>query len=204
MNQLELMQASLPYLPTDRDLYRRYIECHKKTFRYNNLPPEALEEKERLIREILGKSGANIRIEPPFHCDYGFNIQTGDNFFANYNLVILDVGKVSFGDNVFLGPNVAIYAVSHPLHPETRARGYENGAPVKIGHNVWFGGNVVVNPGVSIGDNVVVGSGSIVCRDLPDNALAAGNPARVLRLIGEEDRQYYFKKSRFAEAGLEI
>lgn len=136
-------------------------------------------------------------IEEPFHCDLGYNIEVGEWFYANYNCVILDVCRVTIGDNVMFAPNVAIYAAGHPVHPAARNSGYEYGQPVAIGNNVWLGGNTVVTPGVTIGDNVVVGAGSVVTRDIPANVVAAGNPCRVLRAITEADADYYFKDRKF-------
>ncbi len=138
-----------------------------------------------------------MRIEGPFYCDYGYNIEVGENFFANYNFTVLDVVRVKIGDYAMIAPNVAIYTAGHPLHPVARNSGYEYGSPVSIGDNVWIGGNVVINPGVRVGRNVVIGSGSVVTRDIPDNMLAAGNPCRVLRPITEADRCRYFKDRLF-------
>lgn len=135
---------------------------------------------------------------PPFHCDYGKNIEVGENFFANYNCIILDVAKVTIGKNVMFAPNVSIYTAGHPIHPDSRNSGYEYGIPVTIGDNVWIGGSVVINPGVTIGNNVVIGSGSVVTKDIPDNVIAVGNPCRVIREITEEDRKYYYKDRTFA------
>ncbi len=117
--------------------------------------------------------------------------------FANYNLTILDVGKVTIGENAQIAPNVSIYTAGHPIHPESRNSGYEYGIPVTIGNNVWIGGNAVILPGVTIGNNVVIGAGSIVAKDIPDNMIATGNPCRIIREITEEDRIYYFKKRKF-------
>ena len=150
-----------------------------------------------MIREILGKCGESVYIEQPFRCDYGSNIEVGENFYANYNLTVLDVARVRIGKNVMFGPNVSIYTAGHPIHPDSRNSGYEYGKEVTIGDNVWLGGNVVVNPNVHIGDNVVVGTGSVVTRDLPDNVIAVGNPCRVLREITEEDRKFYFRDQEF-------
>ena len=136
-------------------------------------------------------------IEQPFRCDYGKNIEVGNNFFANYNCVILDVAKVTIGENVMFAPNVSIYTAGHPIHPESRNSGYEYGIPVTIGNNVWVGGNVVITPGVTIGNNVVIGAGSVVTKDIPDNVIAVGNPCRVIREITEEDRKYYYKDKEF-------
>lgn len=152
---------------------------------------------DELIRDILGKSGIGIHIEVPFHCDYGKNIEVGNNFFANYNCIILDCGKVIIGNNVLFAPNVSLYTAGHPIHPDSRNSGYEYGISISIGNNVWLGGNVVVNPGVHIGNNVVIGSGSVVTKDIPDNVIAVGNPCKVIREITEEDRKYYYKSYEF-------
>ena len=197
MNQRERMLAGLPYIPMRDGLWELYKDCHQKIFRYNNLPPGADEERDALLRSILGKCGKTVTIMGPFYCDYGFNIELGERFYANYNFTVLDVAPVTIGENVLCAPNVAIYTAGHPLHPESRNSGYEYGAPVSIGDNVWLGGNVVINPGVTVGDNVVIGSGSVVTHDIADNTLAAGNPCRPLRAITEADRDFYFKGRRF-------
>lgn len=197
MNQKERMLSGLPYRAWMDGLCEARIENKKRIYHYNNLEPGQDREQDELLREILGSCGKNVLVEQPFHCDYGWNIEVGDNFFANYNLTVLDVGKVIIGNNVMLAPNVSIYTAGHPVHPESRNSGYEYGIAVTIGDNVWIGGNVVINPGVTIGNNVVIGSGSVVTKDLPDNAIAAGNPCRVLRYITEEDRDYYFKDRKF-------
>ena len=136
-------------------------------------------------------------MEQPFHCDYGKNIEVGENFFANYNFTVLDVGKVVIGANAQIAPNVSIYTAGHPIHPDSRNSGYEYGIGVTIGDNVWIGGSSVINPGVHIGSNVVIGSGSVVTKDLPDNVIAVGSPCRILRQITEEDRKYYYKDRVF-------
>lgn len=197
MNQKERMLAGLPYKAWLDGLSQERKECRKKIYQYNNLNPELEEEKEKLIYSILGKAGKGVYIEPPFRCDYGTNIEVGDNFYSNYNLIILDVGRVKIGNNVMIAPNVAIYTAGHPIHPESRISGYEYGMEITIGDNVWIGGNVVINPGVTIGKNVVIGSGSVVTKDIPDNYIAVGNPCKLLRTITEEDRDYYFKDRKF-------
>ena len=197
MNQKERMLAGLPYKAWLDGLSEERLANKKRVYRYNHLPPEALEEQDALIRQILGRTGETVHIEAPFHCDYGYNIEVGENFFANYNLVILDVGRVTIGKNAQIAPNVAIYTAGHPIHPDSRNSGYEYGIPVTIGDNVWIGGNVCVMPGVTIGSNVVIGAGSVVTRDIPDNVIAAGNPCRVIREITEADRDYYYKDRRF-------
>ncbi|MBO4460901.1 MAG: sugar O-acetyltransferase [Clostridiales bacterium] len=198
MNHKERMLANLPYKSWMDGLKEESIENKKKIFRYNNLPPDAEEERDKLIREILGKTCEGyLNIESPFHCDYGYNIEVGTNFFANYNFIVLDVGKVRIGNDVMLGPNVAIYTAGHPIHPESRNSGYEYGIDVTIGDNVWIGGNVCIMPGVNIGNNVVIGAGSVVTKDIPDNVIAVGNPCKVVREITEEDRDYYYKDRKF-------
>lgn len=147
----------------------------------------------KIVKELFGKSEGAF-VNPPFFCDYGSHIEVGKNFFANYNCTILDVAKVKIGDNCFMAPNVAIYTAGHPIHPETRNSGYEYGIEVVIGDNVWIGGSAVICPGVHIGSNVVIGAGSVVTKDIPDNVVAAGNPCKVIREISEEDRRFYFKK----------
>ncbi len=150
---------------------------------YNRLRPSQQGEKTQLLKQLLGKTGNNLIIEPPFACDYGHNIEVGENFYANVNLVILDGAKVSIGDNAFIAPNVGIYTAGHPLDVEQRNRGLEYALPVTIGHNVWIGAGVSILPGVTIGDNTVIGAGSVVTKDIPSNVLAVGNPCRVIKDI---------------------
>lgn len=145
-----------------------------------------------VVKELLGKSEGAF-INPPFYCDYGKNIEVGKNFFANYNCTILDVAKVKIGDNCQMAPNVAIYTAGHPIHPATRNSLYEYGKPVTIGDNVWIGGNTVLCPGVQVGNNVVIGAGSVVTKDLPDWCIAAGNPCRVIRKITDADKRKLFR-----------
>ncbi|SHI79871.1 sugar O-acetyltransferase [Pseudobutyrivibrio xylanivorans] len=197
MNQKERMLANLPYKAWLDGLSEERMENKKKIYKYNNLEPDKQEEKDKLIKKILGKTGESINIETPFHCDYGYNIEVGENFFANYNLVILDVGKVKIGDNAQIAPNVAIYTAGHPIHPDSRNSGYEYGIDITIGDNVWIGGNTCIMPGVTIGNNVVIGGGSVVNKDLPDNVIAVGNPCKVVRKITEADRDYYYKDRKF-------
>ena len=197
MNQKERMLAELPYKAWMDGLSEERMENKKRIFRFNHLPPEAVEEQDLLIRKILGKTGDYVHIEAPFHCDYGYNIEVGENFFANYNLTVLDVGKVRLGKNAQIAPNVSIYTAGHPVHPDTRNSGYEYGIAVTIGDDVWIGGNVVILPGVTIGDRAVIGAGSVVTGNIPANAIAAGNPCKVIRMITEADREYYYKDRRF-------
>jgi len=197
MNQKERMLRGLPYKAWLDGLSEERLACSKKIYEYNHLPPERWEERPALLKQLLGKTGEEITINEPFHCDYGYNIEVGENFFANYNFTVLDVGKVIIGDNAFIAPNVSIYTAGHPIHPLSRNSGYEYGLDIVIGDNVWLGGSVSIMPGVHIGSNVVIGGGSVVTRDIPDNVLAVGNPCRVVREITEEDRKYYYKNLVF-------
>lgn len=158
-------------------------------FRLNSLPPSAREERDSLLRSMLGGAGRNLCVHSPFRCDFGSNIRLGDNLIANFNLTILDEGEVTIGDNVFIGPNCGIYTIIHALLPEQRNAGIMRSRPVRIGDNVWLGAAVTVLPGVIIGDGAVIGAGSVVTRDIPAGVLAAGNPCRPLRpLEPERDR----------------
>ncbi|MBR3464138.1 MAG: sugar O-acetyltransferase [Clostridiales bacterium] len=197
MDHKERMLANLPYKAWLDGLSEERLENKKKIYRYNHLEPGNPEEKDSLIKDILGKCGDYINIEPPFFCDYGYNIEIGENFFANYNFTVLDVGKVRIGENVQIAPNVSIYTAGHPIHPETRNSGYEYGIDITIGDNCWIGGNTCIMPGVTIGKNVVIGAGSVVTKDIPDDVIAVGNPCRVVRKITEEDRDYYYKDRKF-------
>ncbi len=191
------MLAGLPYKPWLDGLGEDRLENKKKIFAFNNLEPGNFEEKTRMLKEILGKTGDYINIEAPFHCDYGYNIEVGEDFFANYNFVVLDVGKVKIGNRVQIAPNVSLYTAGHPVHPESRNSGYEYGIGITIGDNVWIGGNTCVLPGVTIGNNVVIGAGSVVTKDIPDNVIALGNPCKVVREITEADRDFYYKDRKF-------
>ena len=143
------------------------------------------------MRKLLGTIGADFWIQPPFYCDYGSNIHIGDHFYANYGCVILDPGEVFIGDHVFLAPRVSIYTATHPIDAEVRNAELEYALPVRIGSSVWIGGNTVICPGVTIGDNVVIGAGSVVTKDIPSGVVAAGNPCKVLRPITDADRDYW-------------
>lgn len=147
-----------------------------------------------IVQELFGKADETTFLNPPFFCDYGSNIFVGKNCFINYNCTILDNGKVRLGDNCMLAPNVSIYTAGHALYPDSRNLGYEYGIDVTIGNNVWIGGNTVILPGISIGDNAVIGAGSVVTKDIPAWSFAAGNPCKVIRPITEKDKRYYYKK----------
>ena len=195
MTQYERMLEGLPYYADD-EIREKMMNTRFLLQEYNSVAPDNMDRKKELLREILGKTGECIYIEPPFHCDYGCNIEIGENFYANYNLIVLDCCKITIGDDVLFGPNVTIAAAGHPIHPESRKK-YEYGISVTIGNEVWIGANVVICPGVTIGDGSVIGAGSVVTRDIPANVVAFGNPCRVYREITEEDRHLYYKDRPF-------
>lgn len=197
MNQKERRDKGLPYI-SDNAVFEEQRVCRKILQRLNTVDRSDFEEIGKIVKELFGKS-ENAFLNPPFYCDYGSHIEVGKNLFMNYNCVIIDVAKVTIGDNCMFAPNVAIYTAGHPVHPVTRNSMYEYGVEVTIGDNVWIGGNSVVLPGVHIGSNTVIGAGSVVTKDIPDWVIAAGNPCKVIRKITEEDRKYYYKDKEFDE-----
>lgn len=159
------------------------IRCKALCHKYNSVSPEMIGIRLDLLKSILGKTKSIFLLEQPFMCDYGYNIEIGENFYSNHNLIILDEGNVTFGDNVLVGPNCAFYTSTHPFSAEIRMSGKKMSKPIKIGNNVWICGNVTVLPGVSIGDNSIIGAGSVVSKDIPSNVLALGIPCRVIKNI---------------------
>ncbi len=191
MNQIRRRDLGLLYISDDA-VMEQQKPARQLTQRLNAIDRSDFDGIKAIVKQLFGKS-ENAFVNPPFYCDYGFNIEVGDNFFANYNCTILDVAKVKIGKNCLLAPNVAIYTAGHAVDPELRAAMYEYGMPVTIGDNVWIGGISVICPGVTIGDNSVIGAGSVVTKDIPSDVVAAGNPCRVIRAITERDKTYYFK-----------
>lgn len=184
MTEKEKCQQGLLYDANyDKELLADREKAKEVLYDYNRLRPSQQSEKTQLLKSFLGKTGENLIVEPPFACDYGYNIEVGENFYANVNLVILDGAKVSIGDNAFIAPNVGIYTAGHPLDAAQRNQGLEYARPVTIGHNVWIGAGVSILPGVTIGNNAVIGAGSVVTKDIPDSVLAVGNPCRVVKEI---------------------
>ncbi|WP_185285946.1 sugar O-acetyltransferase [Chryseobacterium indologenes] len=165
----------------DKELINERIACKDLCLEYNGLKNSDADGRRKALEKIIGNIKENICIEPSFWCDYGYNIEVGENFYANHNLIILDCAKVKFGDNVFIGPNCSFYTAGHPLDVQQRNEGLEYAHPITVGNNVWFGGNVVVLPGVSIGNNSVIGAGSVVTKDIPDNVVAVGNPCKIIK-----------------------
>ena len=197
MTEKEKMIAGKPYKAFGEELFKERQYAKELIFEFNSLKPNQMKERNEILKKLLGKTEKSFFFEPPFRCDYGYNIEIGNHFYSNYNLIILDCAKVTIGDNVLMGPNVGIYTAGHPIHHEMRNQWYEYSFPISIGDNVWIGGNVVINAGVSIGNNTVIGSGSVVTKDIPENVIAFGNPCKVIREITDDDKQFYFKNLKF-------
>lgn len=194
MTEKEKMKLGLLYDPGfDGDLAAERARCKDLCFDYNHLRPSQTEAQKAIIRKLLGKTGQHFCITAPFWCDYGYNIEVGENFYTNHNCVILDGAKVTFGDFVFIAPNCTFSTAGHPLDAEQRDMGLEYAYPITVGDHVWFGASVTVLPGVTIGSNTVIGAGSVVNRDIPSGVVAVGNPCRVLRSITEEDKKKYWR-----------
>ena len=184
MSEKEKMLAGEIYNANyDKELIEERTKAKDLCYEYNNIKPSDSEKRKEIMKTILGKTKENFLIEQLFMCDYGYNIEIGENFYSNHNLVILDANKVKFGDNVFIAPNCGFYTSGHPLDYETRNKGLEYAKPIIVGSNVWIGGNVCVLSGVTIGDNVVIGAGSVVNKDIPSNSVAVGNPCKVIKQL---------------------
>ncbi|MFD7522991.1 sugar O-acetyltransferase [Paenibacillus chitinolyticus] len=191
LTEKQKMLAGKPYKAFGEELLLERQHAKEVLFDYNALRPGEVEKRNELLRSLLGRAGKAFFIEPPFRCDYGYNISLGENFYANYNLTVLDCNRVTIGNNVLIGPNVSVFTAGHAIHPELRVNEVEYALPISIGNNVWIGGGAILNPGVSIGDNTIIGSGSVVTKDIPADVIAAGNPCRVLRPITEDDRNQF-------------
>jgi maltose O-acetyltransferase len=177
------MLAGMLYLAFDPELVAGRNNARRLTWRYNATTEDEMAEREALLREMFGAVGESVYVEPPFLCDYGANIFAGDRLYINFGCVILDCAAIHFGNDVKLGPSVQIYAAYHPLDAAFRTSGPELAAPIHIGNRVWIGGGAILCPGVTIGDDSVIGAGSVVTRDIPPGVVAVGNPCRVLREI---------------------
>ncbi len=175
----------------DSELAEMRAECAQRCWEYNRLNPAETAQMQDMIRRLFRQAGADCVIMQPFRCDYGFHISVGDHFFANYNCIMLDAADITFGDYVFIAPNCVFTTAGHAIDEEQRNRGLEIALPISVGNSVWFGANVTVLPGVTVGDNVIVGAGSVVTGDIPSGVIAVGSPCRVLRRITEEDKRKY-------------
>ncbi|EFA80295.1 Acetyltransferase [Heterostelium album PN500] len=187
----EKMISSKLYFSGDAELTQDRLNAKEICYDFNLLRPSLREERANLIKKLFGKTGKDICIESPFHCDYGYNIEVGNGFYTNHGCCFLDVAPIKIGENCMFGPNVGLYCAGHPIDVATRNSYLEYGYPITIGDNVWIGGNVTVLPGVTIGDNTIIGGGSVVTKSIPSNCIAVGNPCRVLREITEEDKNKY-------------
>ena len=191
MTEKDLMLAGELYDSRDAQLQEDCRRSRQLTRLFNATTEEQMEYRVELLKKLFKRTGEKIYIEPPFRCDYGSNITIGENFYANFDCIILDVAEVFIGDNVLFAPRVSVYTVGHPTDTFTRNLFLGNAKRIFIGNNVWIGGNTVINPGVRIGDDSVIGAGSVVTHGIPENVVAAGNPCRVLREISEEEKQYW-------------
>lgn len=191
MTEKEKMLKGLLYNAIGEELQADRLRAKDLCFRFNALLPSDEAARQAVLKRLLGKTADDPCIMSPFWCDYGYNIEIGEHFFSNHNLVILDCAKVTFGDHVFVAPHCGFHTAGHPVDFERRNQGLEYAYPITVGDNVWIGAGVQVMPGVNIGSNVVIGGGSIVTRNIPDNVVAVGNPCRVLRPISDEDRLRY-------------
>ena len=200
MSEKHRMLKGQLYKPFDKELAADNKQARMLTRLFNSSTEEQGDYRRTLLKRLFKNTGKNIYIEPPFRTDYGCHTSVGENFYANYDCIIIDVCPVTIGDSAFLGPRVCIYTATHPIDAEVRNTFLEYGKPVTIGNNVWIGGNSVINPGVSIGDNVVIGSGSVVTKDIPANTIAAGNTAKVIRAITEDDKRYWQAQAAQYEA----
>lgn len=190
MTEKEKMQRQMLYDANyNNELLEERSKARELCLRYNQLLPSEEQKQREILNRLLGRTKGEFCIIAPFWCDYGYNIEIGENFFANYNTVILDEGRVSFGDNVFIAPNCGFYTAGHPIDFERRNQGLEYAYPIIVGDNVWIGAGTHIMPGVTVGNNVVIGGGSVVVKDIPSDTVAFGNPCRAVRAITEEDKK---------------
>ena len=190
-----MLQEGL-YRAGNEELREDVRKSRQLTRLFNNTTEEQMDYRQVLLKKMFKATGEDIYIEPPFRCDYGTNTTIGNNFYANFDCVFLDVAPITIGDNCMFGPKVSLLTPGHPIDAVVRNSGLEFGRAITIGDNVWFGGNVVVNPGVTIGDNTIIGSGAVVTKDIPDNVIAAGNPCKVIRAITDEDKRYWEEEQK--------
>ena len=192
----EKMKNGMLYIDLGEGLDEERRRCKELLYDYNHTRPSEEIKRKDLLKKLLGDMGEDIWIEPPVHMAYGTNVHIGENFYANFNLVIVDDIDVYIGEYVMIAPNVTITPTGHPVDSDLRRPGTQFSIPVRIGNNVWIGSNVVILPGITIGDNSVIGAGSVVTHDIPENVVAVGNPCGVLRKIDERDKEYYYKNRR--------
>lgn len=185
------------YLPSDAELVREQTACLERLYDFNQTRPGEMEMRTAMLKEMFAEIGDGCYIEPPFHANFsGAHVHFGKNIYANFNLTMVDDTHIYVGDYTMFGPNVTVTTAGHPILPELREQGYQYNAAIHIGRNCWIGSGVMIMPGIIIGDNVVIGAGSVVTHDLPSNVVAVGTPCKVLREVGEHDREYYFKEHK--------
>ncbi len=190
----EKMHSGEIYFPNDDELMEEQLGYINRLYDFNMTRPTEMEKRERLLKEMFAEIGEGCYVEPPLHSNFGgYHVHFGKNVYANFNLTLVDDTHIYVGDYTMFGPNVTVATAGHPICPELREKGLQYNMPVHIGKNCWIGANAVVLPGITIGDNVVIGAGSVVTKDIPSNVVAAGNPCRVLRQVSEHDREYYYK-----------
>lgn len=199
MSQLKRMLSGELYMAEGEELGKIRDNMLDKLYQYNHADYNNHKLRDELIKEILGGYKDKLKITPPVYFDYGKHTFVGKNFYANFDCIFLDVNTITIGDNVMFGPRVGLYTAGHPIDKDVRITGLEYGLPITIGNNVWIGGNVVVMPGVHIGDNTIIGSGSVVTKDIPSDVIAAGNPCKVIRNITTEDKIYWEGKKKIYE-----
>lgn len=197
MAVLDVLHSGELYLPEDEEIMAEQFKCLEKLYDFNATRPSEMSKRTAMLKEMFAEIGENCYIEPPLHSNWGGkHVHFGKNVYANFNLTLVDDTHIYVGDYTLIGPNVTIATAGHPVEPSLREKAYQYNAPVKIGKNCWLGAGVVIVPGVTIGDNTVIGAGSVVTKDIPSNVVAVGNPCRVLREIGEHDKKYYFKDKK--------
>ena len=193
MNAKEQMKSGKIYFCTDEELAKEQLRCLDRLYDFNQTRPSEMPKRMVLLKEILAEVGENCYVEPPLHANWGCHTHFGNNVYANFNLTLVDDTDIYVGDSVLFGPNVVVAVAGHPVDPELRRKVAQFNLPVHIGNNVWIGAGAIILPGITIGDNSVIGAGSVVTKDIPANVVAVGNPCRVLREIGEHDREYYWR-----------
>ncbi len=191
------MYTGEPYFPNDDEIINEQQQCLEKLYDFNATPPHELKKREAMLKYMFFEIGESCYIEPPFHANRGGkHIHFGNNVYVNFNFTAVDDSHIYIGDNTMLGPNVTLASAGHPVCPPLREKAYQFNCPMKIGKNCWLGAGVIVVPGVTIGDNTVIGAGSVVTKDIPSGVVAVGNPCRILRKIDERDYEYYFKNKK--------
>lgn len=197
MTQYERMVAGLVYDPGDEEIMKEQAPYTDKCWEFNKLLPSDYEKKQAYMKETFAECGDNCYIELPFRANWGgHHVHFGSGIYANFNLTLVDDGHIYVGDKVMFGPNVTVATANHPINPELRDKLLQYNKDVHIGANVWIGAGVCIVPGVTIGENSVIGAGSVVTKDIPANVVAVGNPCRVLREIGEHDREFFYKNEK--------